>query len=46
MDLKERLKDAINTLDLPVKCRVGYLYGKEDPELRVAIAGITRVNSD
>lgn len=35
MDLKERMKDAINQLPLPVKCRLGYLSGKEDPELRL-----------
>lgn len=47
MDLKERLKDAINTLDLPVKCRLGYLYGKEDPELRLqALPGSTVIDRD
>lgn len=47
MDLKERLKDAINTLDLPVKCRLGYLYGKEDPELRLqALPGSTVIDQD
>lgn len=35
MDLKERLKDAINQLNLPVTCKLGYLSGKEDPELRL-----------
>ena len=47
MDLKERLKDAINTLNLPVKCRLGYLYGKEDPELRLqALPGSTVIDQD
>lgn len=47
MDLKERLKEAINTLDLPVKCIVGYLYGKKDPELRLqALPGSTVIDQD
>ena len=47
MDLKERLKDAINTLGLPVKCRLGYLYGKQDPELRLqALPGSTVIDQD
>ena len=33
MDLKERVKDSINSLDLPLKCLPGYLDGKHDPEL-------------
>ena len=35
MDLKERVKDSINSLDLPLKCLLGYLDGKHDPELRL-----------
>lgn len=35
MDLKERVKDSINSLDLPLKCLPGYLDGKHDPELRL-----------
>lgn len=47
MDLKERLKDAINTLDLPVRCGLGYLYGKKDPELRLqALPGSTVIDQD
>lgn len=37
MDLKERVKDSINSLDLPLKCLPGYLDGKHDPELRLQI---------
>ena len=37
MDLKERVKDAINTLQLPVTCRLGYLDGKHDPDLRLQV---------
>lgn len=47
MDLKERLKDAINTLHLPVKCVLGYLYGKTDPELRLQVLpGSTVIDQD
>lgn len=35
MDLKERVKDSINSLGLPLKCLLGYLDGKHDPELRL-----------
>lgn len=35
MDLKERVKDSINSLELPLKCLLGYLDGKHDPELRL-----------
>lgn len=35
MDLKERIKDRINSLDLPVKLLLGYLDGKHDPDLRL-----------
>lgn len=35
MDLKERVKDSINSLGLPLKCLFGYLDGKHDPELRL-----------
>ncbi|WCT60407.1 phage tail terminator protein [Limosilactobacillus portuensis] len=35
MDLKERVKDSINSLALPLKCLLGYLNGKHDPELRL-----------
>lgn len=35
MDLKERVKGSINSLDLPLKCLLGYLDGKHDPELRL-----------
>ena len=35
MDLKERVKDSINSLYLPLKCLLGYLDGKHDPELRL-----------
>lgn len=35
MDLKERVKDSINSLRLPFKCLLGYLDGKHDPELRL-----------
>lgn len=35
MDLKERVKDSINSLGLPLKCLLGYLDGKNDPELRL-----------
>lgn len=35
MDLKERVKDSINSLGLPLKCLPGYLDGKHDPELRL-----------
>lgn len=37
MDLKERMKDAINTLKLPVTCRIGYLDGKHDPDLSLQV---------
>lgn len=37
MDLKERMKDAINTLKLPVVCRLGYLDGKHNPDLRLQV---------
>lgn len=47
MDLKERLKDAINTQSLPVKCLLGYLDGKHDPELRLqALPGSTVIDRD
>lgn len=35
MDLKERVKDSINSLGLPLKCLLGYLDDKHDPELRL-----------
>ena len=35
MDLKERVKDSINSLDLPLKCLLGYVDGKHDTELRL-----------
>ena len=35
MDLKERVKDSINSLGLLLKCLLGYLDGKHDPELRL-----------
>lgn len=37
MDLKERLKDKINSYGLPIKCLLGYLDGKHDPELRLQV---------
>lgn len=47
MDLKERLKDAINQLSLPVKCKLGYLTGKEEPELRLQmLPGSTVIDRD
>lgn len=47
MDLKERLKDAINTLHPPVKYLLGYLYGNTDPELRLqALPGSTVIDQD
>ncbi len=35
MDLKERIKDQINSLELPVKLYLGYIDGKHSPELRL-----------
>lgn len=47
MDLKERMKDAINTLKLPVTCRLGYLDGKHSPDLRLQILpGSTVIDRD
>lgn len=37
MDLKERIKDQINALNLPVKLYLGYLDGKRNPELRLQV---------
>ena len=47
MDLKERLKDKINSYGLPVKCLPGYLDGRHDPELRLQmLPGSTVVDMD
>lgn len=47
MDLKERMKDAINALQLPVVCRLGYLDGKHDPDLRLqALPGSNVIDRD
>lgn len=47
MDLKERMKDAINTLKLPVTCRLGYLDGKHSPDLRLQVLpGSTVIDRD
>lgn len=47
MDLKERLKDSINQLELPVKCLLGYLDGKRSPDLRLQmLPGSTVVEQD
>lgn len=35
MDLKERMLETINSLGLPLKCLLGYLDSKHDPELRL-----------
>lgn len=47
MDLKERVRESINSLDLPVKCLLGYLDGKHSPELRLQILpGSTVIDED
>lgn len=47
MDLKERIKDTINSYGLPVKCLLGYLDGKHDPELRLQmLPGSTVIDMD
>ena len=47
MDLKERLKDKINSYGLPVNCLPGYLDGRHDPELRLQmLPGSTVVDMD
>lgn len=47
MDLKERIKNTINSCGLPVKCLLGYLDGKHDPELRLQmLPGSTVIDMD
>ena len=47
MDLKERLKDKINSYGLSTKCLLGYLDGKHDPELRLQmLPGSTVIDMD
>lgn len=47
MDLKERVRESINSLDLPVKCLLGYLDGKHSPELRLQmLPGSTVIDED
>ena len=43
MDLKERIKDQINSLELPVKLYLGYIDGKHSPELRLQALSNSRV---
>lgn len=43
MDLKERIKDQINSLELPVKLYLGYIDGKHSPELRLQALPNSRV---
>lgn len=47
MDLKERVRESINSLDLPVSCLLGYLDGKRSPELRLQmLPGSTVIDED
>ena len=43
MDLKERIKDQINSLELPVKLYLGYIDSKHSPELRLQALPNSRV---